>query len=89
MGSKKFIEMCKDEVLDYVKTHYPETHSHLDMDDIYIVWYCKTLQNHKALLSDTVDGDGLYFELTYNGDKAELYFDEYKKNHNEAIKLKY
>lgn len=42
------------------------------------VWSCKTLQNNKALLSTTVT-DGMYYELTYNGDKKELYFDAYKK----------
>ena len=47
---------------------------------VYVVWSCKTLQNSKALLSTTVP-DGMYYELTYNGDKHELYFDAYKKFH--------
>lgn len=34
--------------------------------DVFVVWYCKTLQNAKALLSTTVS-DGMYYELTYNG----------------------
>ena len=29
--------------------------------------------------------DGMYYELTYNGDKQELYFDAYKKWENKAI----
>lgn len=47
---------------------------HLDKSDdipefeVFDVWYCKTLQNHKALLSTTLF-DGMYYELTYNGDK--------------------
>lgn len=52
--------------------------------DIYIVWFSKTLQNWKALLSATAD-DGLYFEVTYNGDKAESYVDTYRKISNIKI----
>ena len=53
-------------------------------DDLYIVWFCKTLQNWKALIStDAVDG--LYWEVTYNGDKEETYVDRYVKSTNVAI----
>lgn len=64
---------------------------HLDKSDstpkfeVFDVWYCKTLQNHKALLSTTL-ADGMYYELTYNGDKKELYLDAYKKFENRCIK---
>ena len=44
----------------------------------------KTLQNAKALLSTTVS-DGMYYELTYNGDKKELYLDAYKKWENKKF----
>jgi Family of unknown function (DUF6275) len=54
-------------------------------DDIYVVWFCKTLQNWKALLSSDVVDSGIYFEVTYNGDKGELYLDFYEKSHNRAI----
>ena len=47
---------------------------------------CKALQNHKALVS-TPRPDGMYYELTYNGDKRELYFDAYKKFENRCIRL--
>ena len=46
----------------------------------------KTLQNHKALLSTTLH-DGMYYELTFNGDKGEIYLDAYKKFENRCIKL--
>ena len=55
--------------------------------DVFVVWSCKTLQNHKALLSTTVS-DGMYYELTYNGDKQELYFDAYKKWQNICFEVK-
>ncbi|MGN8633216.1 DUF6275 family protein [Ligilactobacillus salivarius] len=34
----------------------------------------KVLQNNKVLLSSTLF-DGMYYELTYNEDKNELYID--------------
>lgn len=57
----------------------------LSSDDVYIVWFCKTLQNVKALLSTPIS-DGMYYEITYNGDKNEFYFDAYKKVVNILIK---
>ena len=55
-------------------------------DDVYVVWFCKTLQNWKALASTTLV-DGMYYELTLNGDKQEIYLDAYKKFENRAIKV--
>ena len=51
-----------------------------------MVWYCKTLKNWKALLSTTIP-DGMYYELTVNGETKELYFDAYKKFENRAIPI--
>lgn len=48
--------------------------------------FCKTLQNSKALLSTNVP-DGMYYEITYNGDKNECYLDAYKKWQNVLIEM--
>lgn len=58
----------------------------LPVDDVFVVWLCKTLQNSKALLSTTLL-DGMYYEITYNGHKRELYFDAYKKWENRCIMM--
>lgn len=52
--------------------------------DVYIVWFSKTLQNWKALLSTDLH-DGLYYEVTYNGDKHSAYVDTYKKQSNDVV----
>lgn len=87
MDSQKFIELCKKEIVKYVNDRIDKTDKkQIDENDVYVVWSCKTLQNSKALLS-TMLLDGMYYELTFNGDKNELYFDAYKKWENECIKF--
>ena len=86
MTNKEFQELCIKTVKVYANEHLDVTDgTQINDDDVYIVWQCKTLQNHKALLSTTLR-DGMYYELTYNGDKQELYLDAYKKFENRCIK---
>ena len=65
-------------------------HEHLDKSDpdaefqVFTVWKAKILQNWKYLISSTLP-DGMYYELTYNGDKQEWYLDAYKKFENRCI----
>ena len=86
-GNENFVEVCKAIVIDYVNEKKDKTDKteDIELDDVYVVWSCKTLQNHKALLSTTLS-DGMYYECTYNGDKKELYFDAYKKWENKCFK---
>lgn len=71
---------------EYANKHLDKTDGkQITEDDVYIVWMCKILQNHKALVSTTVS-DGMYYEITYNGDKNEYYFDAYKKWENICLK---
>ena len=66
-------------VRDYVLEHLDKTDTVNETDTVpYIVWKCKVLQNWKYLLSTDLH-DGMYYELTFNGDKQEWYLDAYKK----------
>ncbi len=85
MGNKEFIEKCKEEVRKYAEEHFDKSDV-MPNFEVFVVWYSKALQNHKALLSTTLS-DGMYYECTYNGDKKELYFDAYKKFENKCIKM--
>ena len=86
-GSEEFIKKVKEEVAKYANEHLDKTDGkQITTDDVFIVWYCKTLQNHKALASTTLF-DGMYYGLTFNGDKSELYLDAYKKWENKRIKI--
>lgn len=70
--------------LNLVRNYITE---HLDKSDpapeyqVFTVWKAKVLQNWKYLISSTLS-DGMYYEVTYNGDKREWYLDAYKKFEN-------
>ena len=95
MTDVKFFEFSKNAVRNYVINHLDKSDT-VPNFDVYIVWYCKTLQNWvwycktlqnwKALLSTTLF-DGMYYELTVNGDKDEAYLNAYKKWDNNCIKI--
>ena len=80
----EMLDLCKDIVISYIEDNEPVK---VTKDNVFIVWFSKTLQNFKALVSTTLS-DGMYYELTYNGDKDELYLDAYKKLENKAYDLK-
>lgn len=87
MDNGVFIEKCKKLVADHANQHLDKSdQKEIATEDVFVVWQCKTLQNNKAVLSTTLF-DGMYYELTYNGDKSEIYFDAYKKWENKAIKV--
>ena len=80
-----FIKKAKEAVVNYFNSRVDKTdNANITEDDVYVVWFCKTLQNWKALVSTTVS-DGMYYEITYNGDKNETYLDAYKKWENYKV----
>lgn len=68
---------------NYIEEHLEKTDEH-PAYEVYVVWFSKTLQNWKCLISTTLP-DGMYYEVTYNGDKAETYIDAYKKFDNVCV----
>ena len=84
--SSNFMKYARQIVLQYYDEHRDVTDSkELNINDVYVVWFSKTLQNWKALVSTTAS-DGMYYEVTYNGDKHEAYLDVYKKWENVCVK---
>lgn len=87
VGTKEFVNRSKKLIVDYINENRDVTDSkEITEDDVYVVWISKVLQNNKALLSTTLS-DGMYYEITHNGDKDEIYLDAYKKWENIAYKI--
>lgn len=82
-----FIKYAEDLVKNYAYEHLDNSDSiQLDDFEVYCVWYCHTLGHDKALISTTLQ-DGMYYEVTYNCHKNEIYLDAYKKFENKCINL--
>lgn len=71
-------------VESYVLEHLDKSDNIPDFD-VYIVWSCYILGNVKFLISTSLL-DGMYYEVTFNAQKNEWYFDAYKKFENRCIK---
>ena len=85
MNEKEFVSLCKKTVGEYANARLDKADGkQITEEDVFIVWMCKTLQNSKALASTTLF-DGMYYELTFNGNKGELYVDAYKKWENFVV----
>ena len=70
-----------DIVNSYILEHLDKSDPVAPVFNTFIVWKAKVLQNWKYLISTTIP-DGMYYELTYNGDSAEWYLDAYMKFEN-------
>ena len=91
MKEQAFTQMCRELVAEYANKKLIEESKTdniipIKPEEVYVVWACKTLQNNKALLSTDIP-DTRYYELTYNGNKHEIYFDAYVKEQNECIQV--
>lgn len=76
---EKALQIVKDYIIRHLDKSDP-----MPEFDVYTVWKAKALQNWKYLISSTLF-DGMYYELTFNGDKSEWYLDAYKKFENVTI----
>lgn len=85
MKNDAMLKRAKELVVNYFNERVEVTdNKKITEDDVFVVWFCKTLQNWKALVSTTIS-DGMYYEITHNGDKGETYIDAYKKWENVCV----
>lgn len=73
------LKMAKAAVVKWYNEHNQSRP--IGIEDVYIVWFCKVLQNWKAL-AGTHHDDGMYYEITFDGNNDLVYFDAYKKWQN-------
>lgn len=83
----EFRSVAKKAVADYwnASKSLTKKYGEVTVRKVYVVWQVKVLQNFKALLAVNFDGDSMYFEATYDGDKNVLYLDAYRKMANREI----
>lgn len=77
MDSRRFEESAMKAVL--------KINPNIVLSEMYIVWMVKVLQNNKALIGAVSTCN--YYEVTYNGDKDEIYVDEYDKISNTCLNV--
>lgn len=75
-----------EKALETIYQHVKSNDETLTRGDVILVWFSKTLQNWKALVIVNRPGE-TYYEVTFNGDKNEVYIDTYEKRNNIAISL--
>lgn len=83
MGNEEFIAKAKKLVRDYAIEHLDKS-DNIPEFDVYVVWNAYVLGNIKAMLSTSLF-DGMYYEVTYNKERVEMYFDAYKKFENRKV----
>lgn len=86
MEINEFLETSKALVAKHTNDNSVSGTPEVKPEEVYVVWFAKTLQNAKALLGTNVS-DGRYYESTLNGDKNVIYFDAYVKSHNEVVSV--
>ena len=77
-----FQNVCKNKFVEwYNRSSYankgPNDIQEIGVDDVFVVWMCKTLQNYKCVISTRTAA--VLAEYTYNGNDGALYEDIYKK----------
>lgn len=83
-------EKARRLVYEYIKARLEKTDTHVtfSIDEVYVVWFCKTLQHWKCLISTSLP-DQMYYEVTHNGGDdtkpGVTYIDAYKKWENVTI----
>ena len=80
MGNTEFTEKAKKLVREYTANHLDKA-DETPAFEVFVVWNAYILGNAKALLSTTLP-DGMYYEVTFNKAKNEIYLDAYKHAEN-------
>ena len=81
MNSYNYEVICKNILIKELKDKYEED---LTIQDLHLVWFGKILRNYKCVIID-LKPNQRYYELTFNGEKEEIYLDIYQKEQNIII----
>lgn len=76
---KKALSLAKE----YVEAHIDHNNPNVEYT-MFVIWQATILQNFKCLIRTTLP-QGLYIELTYDGENECWYLDAYVKNENVVV----
>lgn len=80
----QFLNKAKRLVAEEFNSMFPVLEGGATPDEFYITTFTKTLGNWKAMVSTDLI-NGLYWEVTYNGNREETYVDTYQKSNNRVV----
>lgn len=83
LDMEQFQYECRANLVEKYKEIFD---TEITLDNTFIVWSVKALQNFKCLASTNIDDDNVYVEYTFNGDRQEMYEDFYIKKSNRVIR---
>lgn len=78
MTNESFIEIAKRKVRDYENARIDINFINVQLEDIFVLWSIKTLQNFRILLSVN-HRKAYYYEFTYDRNKNKMYMGVYSK----------
>ena len=87
MSEDKFRSIAKNAVVEYWNGNQKLVNKFgtITSRKVYVTWQCKAIENFKAMLGVSFDGDGYYFEFTWHGTEEHGYLDVYKKQKHVVI----
>ena len=81
-GMEHFQSVCKNKLVEWYNKN---NDTKINLEDTFIVWSCKALQNYNCIVATKAHGCGILAEYTYNGDLRKVYEDVYEKISNRCI----
>ena len=86
-NENKFRSMAKKAVVEYWNSNKTllKKFGEINANKVFVVWRVEIMQNAKALLGVSVEGNDLQFEFAYNGEEKIGYLDVYAKRKHVEI----
>jgi hypothetical protein len=80
-------EKARRYVYEYITNRLDKSDKHItfSLDEVYVVWFTKVLQNWRCLISTTLP-DLMYYEVVYDGDQDLIRLLAYHKHANVVFK---
>lgn len=88
MNEREFITIARELVTTYANKQLQKKKKKLTVtpDDVVIITHTNTLQDNK-ILAGVKKLDGMQYEVSYNGNKGEIYLGVYQRVQNLSFRI--